>query len=81
MKIFWKAQEVLYNFNAQPKAQFLEFLSENLVARLKVATILMLLNLTSAQGFANILSYKNPIEVLLVVLESLLRALQLLIYL
>ena len=29
MKMFQKAQEVLYNFNVQPKAHLLEFLSEN----------------------------------------------------
>ena len=76
--MFRKAQEVLYNFDVQPKAQFLEFLGKNPILRLKVAVVLILSSLTSTIMFLPILSYKSPIEVFLVALESLLRALQVL---
>ena len=47
--MFHKAQKVLYNFDVQPKTQFLEF--ENPVARLNVATVLMLSGLRSLQFY------------------------------
>ena len=65
IKMFWKAQEVIYNFDVQPKIQSLELHGENPIARLKVAIVLMLSSLISILYFANILSYKSPIEVLL----------------
>ena len=77
--MFRKAQEVLYNYYVQPKAQLLKFLGENPIARVKIAVVLILSSLTSIQYFASTLSYKSPIEVLLAELENLLKTLQLLL--